>query len=272
MHEIFRRAVLSFAFFAGAAPAAFAQAPAPPNPQEPIARPLPPPCRASTRGPRPLRSSPATTSTSSPAAAGSQEPRSRPTSRAGAASTSWRSATSDTLRDILEKAAKRRPEARARRPADRRLLRELHGRGGHRGARASARSSRELDAHRRASSRKRELAAVLARLQRDGVAALFRFGSEPDFKNADQTIATATRAASACPTATTTLRTRRDSRDAARAVRRRTSQKMFELAGRDADGGGGRTPRPCSTLETALAKVSLDRVERRDPAEAATTG
>ena len=110
---------------------------------------------------------------------------------------------------------------------------------------------------------KSELAAEVAHLHRNGMPALFDFGSGQDFKNSNEVIAQADQGGLSLPDRDYYLKT-----DAA-SIKIREGyaahvQRMFELAGETA----GQAKTDADTvlrLETDLAKGSLDRVSRRDP-------
>ena len=91
---------------------------------------------------------------------------------------------------------------------------------------------------RRAAGSKRELPRVLARAAAGaGDSGLFfGFGSSQDFADSSRVIAFAMPAAWACPTATTTLKTMRKSKEI-RAKYVAHVARMFELLG-EAPGGG----------------------------------
>ena len=110
---------------------------------------------------------------------------------------------------------------------------------------------------------KAELAEEVAHLHRNGMPALFDFGSGQDFKNSNEVIAQADQGGLSLPDRDYYLKT-----DAA-SVKIREGyvahvQRMFELAGESA----AQAKTDAATvlrLETDLAKGSLDRVSRRDP-------
>ncbi len=107
------------------------------------------------------------------------------------------------LRAIIEQAAKAPGAAGLREPEDRRLLHELHGRGPGRGARQQA-AGRAVHGHRRGDHEGRPRAPLRPPLEdrhqhTDGE--LRRAGLQGPERS---TRSSCTRAASACPTATTT--------------------------------------------------------------------
>jgi putative endopeptidase len=111
---------------------------------------------------------------------------------------------------------------------------------------------------------KREVASELARLQADGVSALFRFGSQPDFKNASVDIAALDEGGLSLPDRDYYLKDEARFAD----VRKQFPvhvQKMFELLGESKE-AAAHDAQAVLAIETDLAKVSLDRVKRRDPA------
>lgn len=114
-----------------------------------------------------------------------------------------------------------------------------------------------------AISNQAEFADELARLQNNGVGALFDFGSGPDFKNSSQVIAQADQGGLGLPDRDYYLKTDPKS------VQLRTQylahvQKMFELLGEPAATAQAHA-NTVMEIETALAKGSMDRVARRDP-------
>jgi endothelin-converting enzyme/putative endopeptidase len=111
---------------------------------------------------------------------------------------------------------------------------------------------------------KREIALVLAELQASGVPAFLRFGAQPDFRNASLNIAALDQGGTALPDRDYYLK--EEARFAE--VRKQYPahlQKMFELLGESKE-AAARDAQTVLEIETGLAKVSLDRVKRRDPA------
>ncbi len=111
---------------------------------------------------------------------------------------------------------------------------------------------------------KAEIAPIVARLHSDGVSALFRFGAQADFKNATIRLAAVDQSGLSLPDRDYYLK------DEARFTDIRKQfpahvQKMFELAGETA-AAAAKDAQTVLDIETALAKASLDRVKRRDPA------
>jgi putative endopeptidase len=111
---------------------------------------------------------------------------------------------------------------------------------------------------------KREIAAALGRLHAAGVPGIFRFGAQPGYKNASVDIAAVDQGGISLPDRDYYVS------DEARFAEARKQypahvQKMFELLGEPRE-TAARDARTVLDLETALARVSLDRVKRRDPA------
>jgi len=111
---------------------------------------------------------------------------------------------------------------------------------------------------------KEEVGAVLARLHAEAVPAIFRFGVQPDFKDASLNIAVVDQAGLALPDRDYYLS------DEPRFVDLRQKYpghvaKMFELMGEPKE-AAAKDAQTVLDIETALAKVSIDRVRRRDPA------
>jgi putative endopeptidase len=105
----------------------------------------------------------------------------------------------------------------------------------------------------------------LARLHRLGVNALFNFSSGQDFKNATQVIAQADQGGLGLPDRDYYLN------DDFKSVELRKQylahvENMFRLLG-DSGARAAERARTVMDIETALAKASLDRVSRRDPAK-----
>jgi endothelin-converting enzyme/putative endopeptidase len=104
----------------------------------------------------------------------------------------------------------------------------------------------------------------LAHLHEGGVDAAFRFGSVPDFKDANSVIAGTDQGGLGLPDRDYYLK------DDAKSVELRTKylahvQKMLERSGEPAAAAAA-DARAVMDLETALARASLERVKRRDPA------
>jgi putative endopeptidase len=110
---------------------------------------------------------------------------------------------------------------------------------------------------------KAALAAEIAHLHRNGVDALFEFGSGSDFKDADVNIAQADQGGLGLPDRDYYFKDDAKSEEIRQKYLAHV-QRMFELAGEKPDkakAGAATVMR----LETALAKGSLDLVSRRDP-------
>jgi len=111
---------------------------------------------------------------------------------------------------------------------------------------------------------KRELAAAVGRLQRDGVPVLFRLTPQPSYKDASLYRAILDQGGISLPDRDYYLGDEPRLAD----VRRQYPghvQKILELMGEPAD-AAARDARTVLDMETALARVSLDRVRRREPA------
>ena len=110
---------------------------------------------------------------------------------------------------------------------------------------------------------KMQLTDLLAHVQIIGVNAFFNFGEQQDFKDASQQIAFVDQAGLGLPERDYYFRTG----DAAEKTRKNYVAhvaKMLELMGEPADKSAADAGK-IMTLETALAKVSMDVTERRDP-------
>jgi len=107
------------------------------------------------------------------------------------------------------------------------------------------------------------LQAEIARLQRDGAGVLFAFGSEQDYKNSTQVIASARQGGLGLPDRD--YYTKDDEKsEKLRAAYVQHVTNIFKLAGDD-DATAAAEAKTVMGLETSLAKVSMTRVERRDP-------
>jgi endothelin-converting enzyme/putative endopeptidase len=107
------------------------------------------------------------------------------------------------------------------------------------------------------------LTAEIARLRQRGVAVLWTFGSGQDYKDAREVIAEADQGGLGLPDRD--YYTKED--EASRKIREQYVShmgKMFELAG-DAPERAKAEADAVMAIETALAKASMTRVERRDP-------
>jgi putative endopeptidase len=109
-----------------------------------------------------------------------------------------------------------------------------------------------------------ELPAALAHVHEGGVNAAFRFGSQPDFKDANSVIAAADQGGLGLPDRDYYLKDDAKSADL-RAKYVAHVQKMLELSGEPAEKAAS-DARAVMDLETSLARASLERVKRRDPA------
>ncbi len=111
---------------------------------------------------------------------------------------------------------------------------------------------------------KAEMAAELARLHNSGVQGLFRFGATPDFKNAKVNIAAVDQGGLSLPDRDYYLKDEARFADVRKAFPAHV-QKMMELSG-DSPETAAREAQTVLAIETDLAKVALERVKRRDPA------
>jgi len=110
---------------------------------------------------------------------------------------------------------------------------------------------------------KQDFAKEAVRLHREGVGAFFEFGSQPDFKNAQQIISAAQQGGLGLPDRDYYLK------DDEKSVEIRKQylahvQKMFELIG-DPSEKAANEAKVVMDIETALAKGSLDRTSQRAP-------
>ena len=120
-----------------------------------------------------------------------------------------------------------------------------------------------LDAIDRLKS-KAEVAPAVARLQAQGVPGFFRFGAQPDLKNASVNIAGVDQGGLTLPDRDYYLGDEPRFADVRKQYLGHV-QKMFELLGEPQE-AAARDARTVLDVETEFAKVSLDRVKRRDPA------
>jgi putative endopeptidase len=130
-------------------------------------------------------------------------------------------------------------------------------------ARGIAPLQADLDRIARLGS-KAALPGELAQLHAGGVNAAFRYGSVPDFKDADSVIAGIDQGGLGLPDRDYYLKDDAKSADL-RAKYLAHVQKMLELSGEPA-AAAALDARAVMDLETALARASLERVKRRDPA------
>lgn len=108
---------------------------------------------------------------------------------------------------------------------------------------------------------KSELPAEVARLHAQDVNVFFSFGSSPDADNSKMTIADVDQGGLGLPDRSYYL----DAKDEeTRTKYRQHVARMFELAG-DSQADAAAKANAVLTIETALAKASLDRVARRNP-------
>jgi putative endopeptidase len=110
---------------------------------------------------------------------------------------------------------------------------------------------------------KDEFAKEAIALHRDGITAFFEFGSQPDFKNAQQVISAAEQGGLGLPDRDYYLK------DDEKSVEIRKQylahvQKMFELLGDPAEKAAPEA-KVVMDIETSLAKGSLDRTSQREP-------
>jgi putative endopeptidase len=114
-----------------------------------------------------------------------------------------------------------------------------------------------------ALSDKNQLPALMGYLHNNGVNALFAFGSEPDAKDSMMEIAGTDQGGLGLPDRDYYLKTDDKSLELRKAYLAHVT-KMFELMGESPDKAAA-DAKTVMTLETELAKASMDRVERRDP-------
>jgi putative endopeptidase len=105
--------------------------------------------------------------------------------------------------------------------------------------------------------------AEVARLQREGVDAVFDFGSEQDFKDSTRMIAVAAQGGLGLPDRDYYTREDDKSKEQ-RAAYVRHVTNMFKLLG-ETDAAAGADANTVLKIETTLAKSSMTRVDRRDP-------
>jgi endothelin-converting enzyme/putative endopeptidase len=107
------------------------------------------------------------------------------------------------------------------------------------------------------------LAKEVARLQATGARAFFAFSSQQDFKDATQVIGGADQGGLGLPDRDYYLKDDQRMRDL-RTLYQDHVEKMLALAGAS-DADAKREARTVMDIETALARASMDKVERRDP-------
>ena len=112
---------------------------------------------------------------------------------------------------------------------------------------------------------KTALTDTVVALYRNGTSPFFRFGSGPDAKNSATMIADLDQGGLGLPDRDYYLKTDEKSVE----IRKQYVahiQKMLQLAGASAE-DAAKQAQAVMAMETELAKASLDRVARRDPAE-----
>jgi len=110
---------------------------------------------------------------------------------------------------------------------------------------------------------KSQLPALIAQLQNNGVRALFEFGSEPDAKNSTMEIAGVDQGGLGLPDRDYYLKTDEKSVDLRKEYEQHIAN-MFKLTG-EPPAKAAADAKTVLSLETELAKASMDRIERRDP-------
>ncbi len=110
---------------------------------------------------------------------------------------------------------------------------------------------------------KNELTALVANLHRQGVSVLFSFGSGADFKNAKEVIGQADQGGLSLPDRDYYLKDDPTSVELRKAYLEHVTN-TFKLLG-DSPEKAAAEAKAVLNIETALAKGSMDRVERRDP-------
>jgi putative endopeptidase len=110
---------------------------------------------------------------------------------------------------------------------------------------------------------KAELPAIIGHLHGQGVNALFAFGSGADFKNAKEVIGQADQGGLSLPDRDYYLKDDAKSVELRKAYLQHVTN-IFKLLG-DAPEKAAAEANTVMNIETALAKGSMDRVERRDP-------
>ena len=110
---------------------------------------------------------------------------------------------------------------------------------------------------------KSQLPELIGYLHNHGVHALFAFGSEPDAKDSMMEIAGTDQGGLGLPDRDYYLKTDAKSVELRKAYVEHVT-KMFQLMGESPDKAAA-DAKTVMKIETALAKASMDRVERRDP-------
>jgi putative endopeptidase len=110
---------------------------------------------------------------------------------------------------------------------------------------------------------KDEFAKEAIALHRDGIGAFFEFGSQPDYKNAQQVISAAEQGGLGLPDRDYYLKDDEKSVDIRKQYLAHV-QKMLELLGDPAEKAAAGA-KVVMDIETALAKGSLDRTSQREP-------
>jgi putative endopeptidase len=108
-----------------------------------------------------------------------------------------------------------------------------------------------------------DLDAEIARLQSEGVNALFRFGSQQDRKNSEEVIAGASQAGLGLPDRDYYLKPDDKSKELREKYRAHVARMLENLG--DAKEAAQSESATVLALETRLAEASMTRVERRDP-------
>lgn len=166
------------------------------------------------------------------------------------------------LRDILEKASRETP---GRNPIDRMIGDHYAACMDEKGIEAKGTKPIQASLDRVAALGSKEaLAGETARLHPSGVNVLFRFRSAQDFKDATQVIAVADQGGLGLPDRDYYTKDDPKSVDIRKKYQTHV-EKMLGLLGDspDAAAAGAKT---VMEIETALAKASLERVKRREPA------
>ncbi|WP_119677450.1 M13 family metallopeptidase [Indioceanicola profundi] len=110
---------------------------------------------------------------------------------------------------------------------------------------------------------KKELATLVADLQKHGVGAFFRFGSEQDLKDVTQVIAAFDQGGLGLPDRDFYFKDDEKAKSQREAYRAHIT-RMFTLAGLS-EAEAAKQAEAVFRVETSLAEASMDRVSRRDP-------